>query len=56
MLRLSGRLRADALMTVHVDLGVLTGETPSGRCRLEDGPALSSRVARGWAATPRWSP
>jgi hypothetical protein len=33
-------------MHVHVDLGVLTGETPDGRCHLEDGPALSTAVAR----------
>jgi hypothetical protein len=33
-------------MIVHVDAGVLTGETPNGRCHLENGPALSTAVAR----------
>jgi hypothetical protein len=33
-------------MNVHVDLGVLTGETPNGRCHVENGPSLSTAVAR----------
>ena len=33
-------------MVVHVDLGVLTGAQPDGRCHLEDGPALSVLAAR----------
>lgn len=33
-------------MVVHVDLGVLTGSQPEGRCHLEDGPALSVAAAR----------
>ena len=32
-------------MVVHVDVGVLTGEDPEGRCHLEDGPALSAAAA-----------
>jgi hypothetical protein len=35
-----------AQMVVHVDLGVLTGETPDGRCHIDNGPALSTAVAR----------
>jgi hypothetical protein len=38
--------RSPVQMHVHVDLGVLTGETPNGRCHVEDGPALSTAVAR----------
>ena len=33
-------------MVVHVDVGVLTGETPDGVCNLENGVALSANVAR----------
>ena len=33
-------------MVVHVDLGVLTGETSEGRCHIDDGPAISREVAR----------
>jgi hypothetical protein len=33
-------------MVVHVDVGVLTGERPDGRCELEDGTPLSAAVAR----------
>jgi len=33
-------------MYVHVDVGVLTGADPEGRCHLEDGPALSAAAAR----------
>jgi hypothetical protein len=33
-------------MVVHVDVGVLTGADPDGRCHLEDGPALSAAAAR----------
>jgi hypothetical protein len=33
-------------MVVHVDAGVLTGETSNGRCHVENGPALSTAVAR----------
>jgi hypothetical protein len=33
-------------MVVHVDAGVLTGETPDGRCHVENGPALSTAVVR----------
>ena len=43
----SGSPRPSAVqMVVHVDAGVLTGETPNGRCHLENGPALSTAVAR----------
>jgi hypothetical protein len=35
-----------AQMVVHVDLGVLTGESPDGRCHIDNGPALSTAVAR----------
>ena len=33
-------------IVVHVDVGVLTGADPDGRCHLEDGPALSVAAAR----------
>ncbi|HEY6378004.1 MAG TPA: DUF222 domain-containing protein [Candidatus Dormibacteraeota bacterium] len=33
-------------LVVHVDVGVLTGAEPEGRCHLEDGPALSAAAAR----------
>ena len=33
-------------VVVHVDVGVLTGEQPDGRCHLEDGTPLSTAVAR----------
>ncbi|HKF16079.1 MAG TPA: DUF222 domain-containing protein, partial [Candidatus Dormibacteraeota bacterium] len=33
-------------LVVHVDLGVLTGEDPKGRCHLEDGTPISAAVAR----------
>ena len=33
-------------LVVHVDVGVLTGERPDGRCHLEDGSPLSAAVAR----------
>ncbi|MEA2672268.1 MAG: hypothetical protein QOG45_2488 [Chloroflexota bacterium] len=33
-------------MVVHVDAGVLTGGTPNGRCHVDNGPALSTAVAR----------
>ncbi|HKF16201.1 MAG TPA: DUF222 domain-containing protein [Candidatus Dormibacteraeota bacterium] len=33
-------------LVVHVDLGVLTGEEPHGRCHLEDGTPISAAVAR----------
>lgn len=33
-------------VVVHVDVGVLTGETPEGLCRLENGESLSAAVAR----------
>jgi hypothetical protein len=33
-------------MVVHVDVGVLTGADPDGRCHIEDGPALSAAAAR----------
>jgi Domain of unknown function (DUF222)/HNH endonuclease len=36
----SGRL------VVHVDVGVLTGEDPEGRCHLDGGPPLSAAAAR----------
>jgi len=32
-------------MVVHVDVGVLTGETPDGQCHVEGGPALSRAAA-----------
>ncbi len=35
-----------AQLVVHVDLGVLTGETPDGRCHILDGPAISAAAAR----------
>ncbi len=34
------------LMTVHVDVDVLTGEKTNGRCHIENGPAISTRLAR----------
>lgn len=33
-------------MVVHVDVGVLSNETPGGRCHIEDGPRLSAQTAR----------
>ena len=33
-------------VVVHVDVGVLTGEQPDGRCHLEDGTPLSAAAAR----------
>jgi hypothetical protein len=33
-------------MVVHVDVGVLTGEQPDGRCHLEDGTPIAAAVAR----------
>ena len=33
-------------VVVHVDVGVLTGEQPDGRCHLEGGTPLSTAVAR----------
>lgn len=33
-------------VVVHVDVGVFTGETPEGRCELENGAPLSAAVAR----------
>src|SRR5215831_448019 len=33
-------------LVVHVDVGVLTGEDPKGRCHLEDGTPISAAVAR----------
>jgi Domain of unknown function (DUF222) len=33
-------------MVVHVDVGVLTGEQPDGRCHLEDGTPIAAEVAR----------
>src|SRR5262249_34035338 len=33
-------------LVVHVDVGVLTGEAPRGRCHLEDGTPISAAVAR----------
>src|SRR5262249_31374987 len=33
-------------LVVHVDVGVLTGEEPKGRCHLEDGTPISAAVAR----------
>jgi hypothetical protein len=33
-------------MVVHVDVGVLTGEQPEGRCHLEDGTPIAAAVAR----------
>ena len=33
-------------VVVHVDVGVLTGEQPDGRCHLDDGAPLSTAVAR----------
>jgi hypothetical protein len=33
-------------MVVHVDVGVLTGEQPEGRCHLEDGTPIAAEVAR----------
>src|SRR5262244_1599549 len=33
-------------LVVHVDVGVLTGEEPQGRCHLEDGTPISAAVAR----------
>src|SRR5207302_1812445 len=33
-------------VVVHVDVGVLTGERPDGRCHLEDGTPLSAAAAR----------
>jgi hypothetical protein len=35
-----------ARMVVHVDVGVLTGEQPEGRCHLEDGTPLAAAAAR----------
>jgi hypothetical protein len=32
-------------VVVHVDVGVLTGEQPDGRCHLENGPSLSRATA-----------
>jgi hypothetical protein len=42
----SGPRPSAVRMYVHVDAGALTGETPNGRCHIEDGPALSIAVAR----------
>ncbi|HEV7465786.1 MAG TPA: DUF222 domain-containing protein [Candidatus Dormibacteraeota bacterium] len=42
----SGPRPSAVQMVVHVDAGVLTGETPNGRCHVENGPALSTAVAR----------
>jgi len=33
-------------MVVHVDVGVLTGEQPDGRCHLEDGTPIAAATAR----------
>ena len=33
-------------LVVHVDVGVLTGEEPEGRCHLEDGSPISAAVAQ----------
>jgi len=33
-------------MVVHVDVGVLTGDQPDGRCHLEDGTPIAAEVAR----------
>jgi Domain of unknown function (DUF222) len=33
-------------LVVHVDVGVLTGEDPNGRCHLEDGTPTAAAVAR----------
>src|SRR5262244_1880901 len=33
-------------LVVHIDVGVLTGEEPQGRCHLEDGTPISAVVAR----------
>jgi hypothetical protein len=33
-------------LVVHVDVGVLTGEQPDGRCHLEDGTPIAAEVAR----------
>ncbi len=41
-----GSAPSPAQLVVHVDLGVLTGETPDGRCHILDGPALSAAAAR----------
>ncbi len=41
-----GSAPSPAQLVVHVDLGVLTGETPEGRCHILDGPALSAAAAR----------
>jgi hypothetical protein len=35
-----------ARLVVHVDVGVLTGDDPQGRCHVDDGPSLSASVAR----------
>src|SRR5262249_40330366 len=32
-------------LVVHVDVGLLTGEDPKGRCHLEDGTPISAAVA-----------
>ncbi|MGH7904214.1 MAG: DUF222 domain-containing protein [Candidatus Dormibacteraceae bacterium] len=37
---------APVRLLVHVDVGVLTGEDPDGRCHPEGGPALSAAAAR----------
>jgi len=42
----AGAAPARAQLVVHVDAGVLTGETPNGRGHLDDGPALSTPVLR----------
>src|SRR5258706_684058 len=38
--------RPGAQVVVHLDVGVLTGEQPDGRCHLADGTPLSTAVAR----------
>lgn len=38
--------RSPAQMLVHVDVGVLAGDEPDGRCHVNGGPPLSTAVAR----------
>jgi hypothetical protein len=34
------------MLVVHVDVGVLTGQNPDGRCHIEGGPHISAELAR----------
>src|SRR5215469_13134946 len=43
-------------MVVHVDVGVLTGEQPEGRCHLEDGTPIAAEVARRLVASRKRVP